>query len=89
MPCHLIGTLLGVDGSTISLATGRTAPLLKQQGITITPAGPRISTLPALRDYAAAHGITLPEPAQPHTTPANTLQTPDTPQTHVISGRVL
>ena len=89
MPCHLIGTLLGVDESTISLATCRIAPLLKQQGITITPAGTRISTLPALRDYATAHGITLPEPPQPHTTPENTLQTPDTPQTHVISGRVL
>ena len=32
--------------------------------------------------------ITLPEPPQPHTRPKTTLQTPDTPQTHVISGRV-
>jgi DDE family transposase len=62
MPCHLIGRLLGVDESTVSLATCRTAPLLEQQGITITPAGTRISTLGALHDYAAAAGITLPEP---------------------------
>ena len=91
MPCHLIGTLLGVDETSISLATCRVAPILKQQGITITPAGTRISTLSALRDYAAAAGITLPEPPPPpqHTTPESTLQTRDTPQTHVISGRVL
>jgi hypothetical protein len=64
MPCHLIGTLLGVDESTVSLATCRVAPILKQQGITITPAGTRISTLSALREYAAAAGITLPRTAK-------------------------
>ena len=90
MPCRLIGALLGVDESTVSLATRRIAPLLEQQGITITPAATRISTPGALRDYAAAAGITLPEPPpqQQHTTPESTLQTCDTPQTHVISGRV-
>jgi hypothetical protein len=89
MPCRLIGALLGVDESTISLATCRITPLLKQQGISITPAGTRISTLGALRDYAAAAGITLPEPPQPHTAPKSTLQTRGTPQTHTISGPVL
>ena len=79
MPCRLLGQLLGVDESTISLATCRVAPLLKQQGITITPAGTRVSTLSALREYAAAAGITLPGPPQPHTTPESTLQTRDTP----------
>ena len=88
MPCRLIGEILGVDESSISLATCRVAPLLKQQGITITPAGTRISTISALREYAAAAGITLPEPPQPHTTPESTLQTRDTPQTHVILGPV-
>ena len=89
MPCRLLGQLLSVDESTISLATSRLTPLLKQQGITITPAGTRVSTLSALREYAAAAGITLPgPPQQPHTTPESTLQTRDTPQTHVISGRV-
>ena len=89
MPCRLIGALLGVDESTISLATCRVAPLLEQQGITITPAGTRISTLGALRDYAAAAGITLSGPLRPHTASESTLQARDTPQTHVISGRVL
>jgi hypothetical protein len=89
MPCRLIGALPGVDESTISLATCRIAPLLEQQGISITPAGTRISTLGALRDYAAAAGITLPEPPQPHTPPERTLQTRGTPQTHTISGPVL
>src|ERR1700723_3368316 len=88
MPCRLIGTLLGVDESTISLATTRITPILEHQGITITPAGTRIATLSALHEYAAAAGITLPGPPQPHTTPESTLQTRDTPQTHVISGRV-
>jgi len=87
MPCSLIGTLLGAEESTISLATRRIAPLLDQHGITITPAGTRISTLSKLREHAA--GITLPGPPQPHTTPESTLQTPGTPQTHIISGRVL
>jgi hypothetical protein len=67
MPCHLIGRLLGVDESTISLATRRIAPLLHDQGITITPAGTRIATPGALRDYAAAAGITLTLPARPRT----------------------
>jgi hypothetical protein len=88
MPCRLIGEILGVHESSISLATGRITPLLKQQGITITPAGTRISTLSALRGYAAAAGITLPGPPQPHTTPESTLRTRDTPQTHVITGPV-
>ncbi len=88
MPCHLIGTLLGVDESTVSLATRRITPLLEQQGITITPAATRISTPDALRDYAAAARITLPGPPQQNTTPESTLRTCDTPQTHVISGRV-
>ena len=87
MPCRLIGALLDADESTISLATRRIAPLLDQQGITITPAGTRISTLSELREYSA--GITFPGPPKLHTTPESTLQTPGTPQTHVISGRVL
>jgi len=37
MPCRLIGEILGVHESSISLATGRIAPLLTQQGITIHP----------------------------------------------------
>ena len=89
MPCRLIAELLGVHQSTISLATGRVAPLLEQHGITIAPATARISSLDDLRSHAAAAGITIPEPPQPHTPPDSTLQARDTPETHVITGRVL
>jgi hypothetical protein len=89
MPCRLLGQLLGADESTISLATSRLTRLLHQQPVVIAPAaGPRIASLDDLRRHAAAAGITLPEPPQPHTPPVSTLQTRDTPQTHVISGRV-
>src|SRR5205814_5494466 len=66
---------LGVHESSISLAPSRIAPLRARQGITITPSGTRISALGALRDHAAAAGITIPEP-QPQTPPQSTLQTP-------------
>ena len=89
MPCRLIAEILGVHESSISLATGRVAPLLEQHGITIAPAKARISSLDALRSHAAAAGITIPEPPQPHTPPESTLQARDTPETHVITGRVL
>jgi len=87
MPCRLIGEILGVHESTISLATGRIAPLLTRQDITVLPAA-RIRTLDDLHQHAAAAGITLPGPPQPHIPPQSTLQVRDTPQTHVISGRV-
>jgi hypothetical protein len=86
MPCRLIGEILGVHESSISLATGRIAPLLTRQGITILPAA-RIRTLDDLHRHAAAAGITLPGPPQPHIPPQSTLQARDTPQPHVISGR--
>ena len=89
MTCHLLGQLLGVDESTISLATCRITPLLAQHGITIAPAGSRIRSLDDLSRHAAAAGVTTPGPPQPHTPPESTLQTRDTPQTHVIPGRVL
>jgi hypothetical protein len=88
MTCHLLGQLLGVDESTISLATCRITPLLAQHGITIAPAGSRIRSLDDLSRHAAAAGVTTPGPPQPHTPPESTLQTRDTPQTHVIPGRV-
>jgi Rhodopirellula transposase DDE domain len=87
MPCRLLGQLLGTDPSTVSLATRRIRPLLDQQAV--TPATTRITSLDDLRRYAAAAGITIPAPTQPHTPPESTLQTRDTPQTNLISGRVL
>ena len=77
MPRRLIGGPPGVDESTVSLATCRIAPLLEQQGITITPAGTRISTPGALRDYAAAAGITLPETKTTAANHANDSQEPN------------
>jgi hypothetical protein len=87
MPCRLLGQLLGTDPSTVSLATRRIRPLLDQQAV--TPATTRITSLDDLRRYAAAAGITTPAPTQPHTPPESTLQTRDTPQTNLISGRTL
>ena len=75
MTCRLLGELLGVHESTVSLATSRAIPLLAEHGI-ITPRrdGPRITTLTQLRDHAATTGITLPaettpQPTRNHDTP--------------------
>jgi hypothetical protein len=88
MPCRLLGQLLGTDPSTVSLATRRIRPLLGQHAVTLTPATTRITSLDDLRRYATAAGITIPAPAQPHTPPESTLPARDTPQTHLISGRI-
>ena len=66
MPCRLLGQLLGVDESTISLATRRLTPLLHQQNIAIAPAGHRIASLDDLRQHAATAGITRPAAAAAH-----------------------
>jgi Rhodopirellula transposase DDE domain len=89
MPCRLLGQLLGTDPSTVSLATRRIRPLLDQQAVTLTPATTRITSLDDLHRYAAAAGITIPAPAQPHTPPESTLPARHTPRTNLISGRVL
>jgi hypothetical protein len=64
LPIHVLGYLLGVTAGTISPAITRTAELLASQHITITPGPARLTTLAAFRDYAAASGITIPEPAR-------------------------
>jgi Rhodopirellula transposase DDE domain len=69
LPLRVIGALLGVNPTTISHATSRTASLLA--GIPQPPAAPppaiRLRTLEDLRAYAASHGITItgPHPAGP------------------------
>jgi hypothetical protein len=62
MPYRLLGEILGVHESTISLAAGRIAPLLTPHGITRHGGGTPISTLAQLREHAATAGITLNPP---------------------------
>jgi Rhodopirellula transposase DDE domain len=64
MPCDLIGALFSTSGSTISLATGRTAPLLRAAGHHITPAAP-IRTLDDLA--TALSSDQLPQNQPQHT----------------------
>ncbi len=63
MTCQHIADLLGVDHSTISIATRRIADLLSRNGTAITPSPHRLRTLDDLRRHAAAAGITIPGPA--------------------------
>ena len=86
LPNAVIGALLGVDGTTISHATSRIAPLLDGQPPqpAAPPPGIQLHTLDDLRDYAAAAGISLTIPAQ-HPATTQTTQNvsgpaPDTPK---------
>jgi len=67
----VIGALLGADGTTISHATSRVAPLLA--GLPPQPADPapgiRLRTLDDLREYAGAAGISLTIPPSPRKHP--------------------
>jgi hypothetical protein len=81
MPCYRIAALLGVDASTISLATNRITALLGRDSTVLAPGPARLATPGDLRRHAAAAGITI--PASPAAAPS-TEQAPDTPQTHLI-----
>jgi len=86
LPVTLAGALLGVDATTISHATSLTATLLAalppgQLPAAAPPPAIRPRTLDDLRQYAARHGITIPQPADPPQ--PSTVQDPDTPQTHL------
>jgi hypothetical protein len=88
LPAHVIAALLGADRSTIGHATRLTAALLaalppSQHPPAAPPPAIRLRTLDDLRRYAARHGITIPAPGTPATTPHDTLTTPATPQTHL------
>src|SRR6266581_2587251 len=82
LPPGVIGDLLGADGTTISHATSRIAPLLNAQPP--QPAAPapgiRLCTLDDLREYAAAAGISLTVPAQPLRPRKQRNPEPDTPK---------
>ena len=86
LPPTVTGALLGAHGTTISHATSLTASLLAAgpQPPAAPPPGIRLRTLADLREYAAAHGITIPAGIAGHTPPADiTLQAPDTPPTQL------
>ena len=73
MPYRLLGEILGVHESTISLAAGRIAPLLAPHGITRHRGGTPISTFAQLREHAATAGISLKLPDHAgHRNTANT-----------------
>jgi len=59
MPWRLLGELLGVDGTTVTLAANRAIPLLQARGITPASGRPRITTTEELRAHAEAAGITI------------------------------
>jgi hypothetical protein len=81
LPNAVIGALLGVDGTTVSHATSRIAPLL--DGQPPQPAGPApgipLHTLDDLREYAAAAGISLTIAHHPQTTQTQAGQHPTHP----------
>ena len=68
LPSRITGPLLGIDPGTARHAITRTRQLLASSGIPLPPAAPpphtRPRTLDDLRAYAAAHGITIPAPAE-------------------------
>lgn len=78
MTWTLLGQVLGVWNTTIRDPAIRAIPILEEHGITAGPGAPRITTLSALREHAAARGIpvtgiTAANPDNPHQD--------DTPQT--------
>ena len=95
LPVTVTGALLGVDATTISHATSRTASVLAglppgRLPPTAPPPAIHLQTLDDLRGYAARHGITIPGGAPAaRTPPANsTVQAPGTPQTHLNLERL-
>jgi hypothetical protein len=59
MTWTLLGRLTGTWNTTIRDAALDAIPVLEQLGITAAPATPRTTTLDALREHAAAAGITI------------------------------
>ena len=58
MPWRLLGELLGVDPTTVSLSANRAIPLLQACGITPAGGRPRITTTEDLRKHAETSAIT-------------------------------
>jgi DDE family transposase len=89
LPVKVTGALLGIDATTVSHATSRTASVLaalpaSQRPPAAPPPRTSLRTLDDLRGYAARHGITIPATPAARTPPApSTIRPPGTPQTHL------
>jgi hypothetical protein len=62
MTWALLGSLLGVHQTSVSVPARTAVPVLEAHGITPPPLSPRVSTTAELRALAAAAGITIPLP---------------------------
>jgi len=84
MTWTLLGHLLGVHESTISVPGNWAIPVLAAHGITARPGTGRIRTTAQLLEHAAASGITLTiRPPGPEEPPGTGQQEPrDTPENH-------
>jgi hypothetical protein len=86
LPVRITGTLLGVDGTTVSHAAGLARELLAASGLPLPPAAPppaaRLRTPADLSEYAAAAGITLTVPQTRPKTAKHTRRQPAEPATH-------
>jgi hypothetical protein len=60
MTWALLGQVLGLHPSTISVPAARLTPLLEAHAITPPPGSGRVTTLTQLHQHAAARGITIP-----------------------------
>jgi hypothetical protein len=88
LPQTAIAALCQIRPDTLSRNINEIRRLLPQAGHHIQPAPHTLATLDDLYRYAAAAGITTPpRPEHPHPQQA-TLTTHDTPQTHLVLGRV-
>jgi hypothetical protein len=74
LTCALIGILLGIDKSVISVQTRHIAGLLAAAGTPLAPGPGQIRTLGDFRRHAAAAGLDIPDPGRPP--PDSTLHTP-------------
>jgi hypothetical protein len=65
LPHKTASLLFGIRHEQICRYAGDIRTLLRQAGHAIEPAGTSLTTLDDLRDYAAAHGITVPAKIKP------------------------
>ncbi|MGH3178765.1 MAG: hypothetical protein ACRDPF_33425, partial [Streptosporangiaceae bacterium] len=84
IPGTRIAALLGADPSTISQATRQITALPGPGHPALAPGPDRLRTPAGLHGYAAARGITIPDPPPVRRRRHSTSQPPDTPQTRPI-----